>query len=67
MNRPHLRNQDGNYADALILRRYIANWEIPDDRKVNPWDINEPDPTDAYMERWELSQVLYLNAASEIR
>jgi FtsP/CotA-like multicopper oxidase with cupredoxin domain len=33
-------------ADALILRRYTANWAAPDDRKVNPWDLNEPDPTD---------------------
>src|SRR5206468_3773707 len=32
--------------DALILRRYTANWAAPDDRKVNPWDLNEPDPTD---------------------
>ena len=32
--------------DALILRRYTANWAAPDDRKVNPWDQNEPDPTD---------------------
>src|SRR5713101_1782565 len=32
--------------DALILRRYAANWAAPDDRKVNPWDLNEPDPTD---------------------
>jgi plastocyanin len=31
--------------DALILRRYTANWAAPDDRKVNPWDLNEPDPT----------------------
>src|SRR5215208_1026884 len=32
--------------DALILRRYTANWAAPDDRKVNPWDLNERDPTD---------------------
>src|SRR5689334_6154689 len=32
---------------ALILRRYTENWRAPDDRKVNPWDLNEPDPTDA--------------------
>jgi FtsP/CotA-like multicopper oxidase with cupredoxin domain/plastocyanin len=38
--------------DALILRRYLppapgrAAWSVPDDRKVNPWDLNEPDPTD---------------------
>ncbi|MBI3880147.1 MAG: multicopper oxidase domain-containing protein [Verrucomicrobia bacterium] len=43
-------------ADALIYRRYkppvnpanpVDAWTVPDDRKVNPWDINEPDPTDA--------------------
>lgn len=33
--------------DALILRRYTADWAAPDDRKVNPWDLNEPDPTDS--------------------
>ena len=40
--------------DALILRRYKPPqspdqsdaWTIPDDRKVNPWDLNESDPTD---------------------
>jgi plastocyanin len=32
--------------DVLILRRYTANWAAPDDRKVNAWDLNEPDPTD---------------------
>jgi hypothetical protein len=32
--------------DALILRRYTPNWAAPEDRKVNPWDLNEPDPTD---------------------
>jgi FtsP/CotA-like multicopper oxidase with cupredoxin domain/plastocyanin len=35
-----------NLTDALILRRYTANWAAPDDRKVNPWDLNEPNPTD---------------------
>ncbi|MEO5510729.1 MAG: hypothetical protein ABIS27_08860, partial [Longimicrobiales bacterium] len=34
-------------SDALILRRYTKDWKAPDDRKVNPWDLNEPDPTDA--------------------
>jgi FtsP/CotA-like multicopper oxidase with cupredoxin domain/plastocyanin len=38
--------QGGNVTDALILRRYTPNWAAPDDRKVNPWDLNEPDPTD---------------------
>src|SRR5437660_11965731 len=33
-------------GEALILRRYAANWAAPDDRKVNPWDLNEMDPTD---------------------
>jgi plastocyanin/FtsP/CotA-like multicopper oxidase with cupredoxin domain len=32
--------------DALLLRRYAAEWKAPDDRKVNPWDLNEIDPTD---------------------
>jgi len=38
--------------DALILRRYLPpapgrpEWSAPDDHKVNPWDLNEPDPTD---------------------
>jgi hypothetical protein len=39
-------------VDALILRRYkppgngVAAWTVPDDRKVNPWDLNERDPRD---------------------
>lgn len=41
-----VRDSDGDVADALILRRYTPNWAAPDDRKVNPWDINELDPTD---------------------
>lgn len=53
MNNP-LRDGDGNVMDALILRRYKPPnkadqsdaWTSPDDRKVNPWDINEHDPTD---------------------
>lgn len=28
----------------MILRRYTANWAVPDDRKINPWDHNQPDP-----------------------
>ena|SRR5438093_13227016 len=32
--------------DALLLRRYDENWEKPQDQKVNPWDLNERDPTD---------------------
>jgi FtsP/CotA-like multicopper oxidase with cupredoxin domain len=39
--------RDGvNLIDALILRRYTPNWGAPDDRKVNPWDLNEKNPTD---------------------
>jgi len=34
----------GPTGEALIFRRDTANWEAPDDRKVNPWDLNEPDP-----------------------
>lgn len=34
-------------GEALILRRYTKDWRAPDDRKVNPWDLNELDPTDA--------------------
>lgn len=34
-------------GEALILRRYTENWAAPDDRKVNPWDLNELDPTDS--------------------
>ena len=33
-------------GEALILRRYTENWAQPDDRKVNPWDLNEQNPTD---------------------
>ena len=49
-----LRDTTGDIMDALIFRRYKAPvkadgsdaWTVPDDRKVNPWDINEKDPTD---------------------
>jgi plastocyanin len=49
-----LQDGSGKIIDALIFRRYKAPvekdksdaWTIPDDRKVNPWDINEPNPTD---------------------
>lgn len=34
-------------GEALILRRYTANWAAPADRKVNPWDLNELDPGDS--------------------
>ena len=33
-------------TDALVVRRYTASWAAPDDRKVNPWDLNERNPTD---------------------
>ncbi len=50
-----LRDGSGKVMDALIFRRYkapdpangIAEWQVPDDRKINPWDINEKDPTDS--------------------
>jgi FtsP/CotA-like multicopper oxidase with cupredoxin domain len=31
-------------AQALIFRRYTANWGAPDDRALNAWDVNEPAP-----------------------
>ena len=40
----------GQIIDALIYRRYKpptgpnTAWTVPDDRKVNPWDLNEPFP-----------------------
>jgi plastocyanin len=54
MNAP-LRDSAGDVTDALIFRRYkapdpaqgIGEWQVPDDRKINPWDKNEADPTDA--------------------
>src|SRR5260370_29529064 len=50
-----LRDGTGNRIDALILRRYKTPteldgsdaWKFPDDRKINPWDLNEQDPTDS--------------------
>src|SRR5688572_4255198 len=49
-----LQDGSGNIIEALIFRRYKAPqqanqsdaWTVPDDRKVNPWDLNEPKPTD---------------------
>src|SRR5947207_15440945 len=32
-------------GDALIFRRYAPNWAAPDDQLLNPWDLNEPNPT----------------------
>ena len=42
-------DDDGKWKviDALILRRYTENWAAPHDHKVNPWDLNEQDPTDS--------------------
>ncbi|MCI0478576.1 MAG: multicopper oxidase domain-containing protein [Anaerolineales bacterium] len=31
-------------SQALIMRRYTANWAAPDDHAVNAWDVNEPQP-----------------------
>jgi plastocyanin len=50
-----LRDGSGKVTDALIVRRYKAPtkkdlsdaWTVPDDRKVNPWDINELDPSES--------------------
>ena len=47
-----LRDGAGAVTDALIFRRYKAPtkpdksdaWTVPDDRKVNPWDLNEHNP-----------------------
>ncbi len=47
-----IRDDAGAVTDALILRRYrpplLADqsdaWTVPDDRKVNPWDLNEHNP-----------------------
>lgn len=40
-------DQEWKVIDALILRRYTPHWAAPDDQKVNPWDLNEPNPTDS--------------------
>ena len=53
MFKPLMSGKD--VVDALILRRYNPPtkpdgsdaWSVPDDRKVNPWDLNEPDPSEA--------------------
>src|SRR6266849_984977 len=39
--------ESGHIHSALIIRRYTKDWNAPDDRKINPWDLNEPDPTDS--------------------
>lgn len=46
-------SEDSEIKDVLIFRRYLlpdpavsrGEWEEPDDRKVNPWDMNEEDPS----------------------
>lgn len=47
--KPLPRTASGAYRpashEALVLRRYSANWAAPDDRPLNPWDLTEPDPT----------------------
>lgn len=25
-------------SNVLVIRRYTAGWQQPDDRKINPWD-----------------------------
>lgn len=32
-------------GQALIIRRYTSNWSAPDDQPLNPWDLNEPNPS----------------------
>lgn len=31
--------------EALVIRRYTADWAQPDDRPLNPWDLTEPEPS----------------------
>lgn len=42
------RGADGMFkplaAQALVIRRYTANWGAPDDRALNAFDVNEPAP-----------------------
>lgn len=33
---------------ALIIRRYTANWAVPEDHLVNAWDLNEPNPAQTH-------------------
>lgn len=33
---------------ALIIRRYTANWAAPEDRPLNAWDLNEPNPAQTH-------------------
>ncbi len=45
---PLLKSAGGLFRPAdrevLILRRMAANWAAPDERPLNRWDLNEPDP-----------------------
>lgn len=42
------RGADGLYKplpeQALVIRRYAANWSAPADQPLNNWDLEEPDP-----------------------
>lgn len=70
-----LRSSDGKIADALIFRRYrapdpaagIAEWQVPDDRKINPWDINEKDPGDSGTMGTIPGPVIECNVGEEIK
>lgn len=44
------RGANGMYKpiQALIIRRYTANWGAPDDRVLNAFDLNEPAPATAH-------------------
>ena len=52
--------------DALIFRRYTPNWAAPDDRKINPWDLNEPDPTNTGTKGTIPGAVLEANVGDDI-
>ncbi|MGH9674858.1 MAG: hypothetical protein ACRD44_16910, partial [Bryobacteraceae bacterium] len=61
--------------DALILRRYRPPqlpdqsdaWTIPDDRKVNPWDLNEKNPTDGGTMGTIPGPVIECNVGDQVR
>src|SRR6266496_1093804 len=53
--------------DALILRRYLPNWSAPDDRRVNPWDMNEKDPSDNGTMGTIPGPVIECNVGDEVR
>lgn len=52
--------------DALIFRRYTPNWAAPDDRKVNPWDLNEPNPTETGTKGTIPGPVIECNVGDEV-